>query len=397
MKFVEQSIQQFYRKIVLAAFGALLIALAIGWIINTQTKSENADRFLSLTRSDLLLGDYRTAMIHLAQAVPRDFLKIEYIDGQGKSVFTEGDVTSKILVRTISIPVRLTASSNSKASLLFYYNPWVAEIYIFFIWLLVLAANGPILLWLSKRQRKIYEFRAREASLARIGEITKQIAHDIRSPLSALKTLIPRLNHSSNDDRDIHIRALQRLENIAEDVLTLGRNPPESTLSETPSTKRNPVAPPLIPVNLNEIALSAITMKRAEFRSQSNVKIVTFFSEHPISIMADENKLHRIISNLLNNGIEAKKGDSVVLTLSTLAENGRGKIELRDNGKGIAPKILAHLGKRELSEGKTNGNGIGLYHAVQIIESWNGALKIFSQPDVGTTVVIELPVASVKN
>ena len=95
----------------------------------------------------------------------------------------------------------------------------------------------------------------------------------------------------------------------------------------------------------------------------------------------------------MNNAVEAfDKGGTVALTLSR--PDGRAVLEVEDNGKGIPPEILAKLGQRGETHGKTGGTGLGVYHARSTVESWGGSFKIESEPGKGTVVRIELPRAA---
>ena len=73
------------------------------------------------------------------------------------------------------------------------------------------------------------------------------------------------------------------------------------------------------------------------------------------------------------------------------ALDGSVLIEVKDNGKGIPPEVLAKLGQKGETYGKAGGNGLGLYHARTTIEGWGGSFKIESVPGKGTAVLITLP------
>ncbi len=66
-------------------------------------------------------------------------------------------------------------------------------------------------------------------------------------------------------------------------------------------------------------------------------------------------------------------------------------MSIKDNGSGIPEQILAKLGQRGETHGKTGGSGLGLYHAKSMIESWKGNLTIESSVGEGTIINIMLP------
>jgi hypothetical protein len=98
----------------------------------------------------------------------------------------------------------------------------------------------------------------------------------------------------------------------------------------------------------------------------------------------------RILINLINNAIEAKpKSNAIHIKLG--CTDSSVQISINDDGKGIPKNILSKLGKEEVTHGKDDGHGIGLYHATQTVTSWGGKLKILSEDGHGTTISIILP------
>lgn len=79
----------------------------------------------------------------------------------------------------------------------------------------------------------------------------------------------------------------------------------------------------------------------------------------------------RIISNLVNNSVEAFTGTGSV-AVGLVAVDGKVTLEIRDDGKGIPPGILARLGQKGGTHGKVGGTGLGLYQARTSVESLGG-------------------------
>ncbi len=96
--------------------------------------------------------------------------------------------------------------------------------------------------------------------------------------------------------------------------------------------------------------------------------------------------------NLINNAVESIENNGRV-TVSLVQSENYAVISIVDNGHGIPSKILNSLGRRGKTFGKKDGSGLGLYHARKTVESWNGHLKIHSEPRGGTTVSVMLPLA----
>jgi signal transduction histidine kinase len=241
-------------------------------------------------------------------------------------------------------------------------------------------------------KQKLDEMKERERQLAAeatLGEIAKQVAHDIRSPLSALNALASRIKFQSSDQNKIYLQIIKRLETIAEDVLS--RKPPILRDESSPVIDQQWPIQHADLLNINDVIYEAVMMKKSEYLRLKEFKIKTFLSGEPANVRFPKNDFFRILSNLMNNSIEARRDEFITLTISTFFQHNRVVMELRDNGKGIPQEIMPKIGKREFSYQKTDGNGLGLYHAFRSVEANGGTLHIYSSIDTGTTITITLP------
>jgi hypothetical protein len=66
-------------------------------------------------------------------------------------------------------------------------------------------------------------------------------------------------------------------------------------------------------------------------------------------------------------------------------------ITVSDQGRGMAPELLAKVGQRGFTHGKPDGSGLGLHHAKETVKFWHGDLSISSKVEEGTTITITLP------
>lgn len=97
-----------------------------------------------------------------------------------------------------------------------------------------------------------------------------------------------------------------------------------------------------------------------------------------------------VISNLLNNAIEALREQGVIHMTLTQKE-GYAIITINDSGIGIPDHIIKQLGMVGLTYGKKNGHGLGIVHAMSTITSWHGYINFESVVEQGTSVTIKLP------
>ena len=98
-----------------------------------------------------------------------------------------------------------------------------------------------------------------------------------------------------------------------------------------------------------------------------------------------------IFINLIKNAIEAGL-TTPIIKVYVETSDPFVKITVADDGKGMSTDLLNQLGHQEVTYGKIDGHGIGLYKASKIVNSWSGNLNIKSQLGVGTSVSISLPI-----
>ncbi|PKM97455.1 MAG: hypothetical protein CVU79_08050 [Elusimicrobia bacterium HGW-Elusimicrobia-3] len=213
-----------------------------------------------------------------------------------------------------------------------------------------------------------------------ISSIAAQVAHDIRSPLAALGAAAKGLS-LPGDQRTLIDGAIGRMQGIADDLLQRYRAPGVA-----------------VKAKLNTCALAGLidqvlAEKRLQHKDKTGIKIEFSADAGGLKATVDAKELQRIISNLINNAIEAFPGAGTV-AVSLAGAGGMILVEIKDDGKGIPPEILAKLGKKGETHGKAGGTGLGLHHARVSVESWGGSLKIESEPGLGTGVTITLPIAA---
>lgn len=211
-------------------------------------------------------------------------------------------------------------------------------------------------------------------------DLAAQVAHDIRSPLAALGASVKGLS-LPEEQRTLIDGAVGRMQGIADDLLRRYRAPGAESkgIVETCS--------------LAGLIEQVVAEKRIQHKDRAGLNISFDNSADGAKAAVDPKELQRMISNLVNNAVEAlDAGGTVSVALS--APDGRVVIKVSDDGKGITPEILSKLGQKGETHGKSGGTGLGLYHARTAVESWGGTLAIASGPGKGTAVTISLPAAA---
>ena len=111
-------------------------------------------------------------------------------------------------------------------------------------------------------------------------------------------------------------------------------------------------------------------------------------------IAADPDLLHRALSNLVLNAMDAMPSGGV-LSVRTLALDGRVQLEVSDTGSGLSAEECGRLFTPYYTS-KTHGTGLGLAIVQSVVSDHDGRVSVNSSPGHGTTFHIELPVNSDK-
>jgi signal transduction histidine kinase len=218
---------------------------------------------------------------------------------------------------------------------------------------------------------------------AYIGEIAKQVAHDIRSPLSALDMVFEDLESFPVEEKEVVKNSIIRINDIANSLLVLSRT---GQAVESKFTKEH----------LISVIDSIVSEKRIQFRNYLKLDIQFQFDPgcYSVFVKINNSSVKTVLSNLINNSVEAIPKQEGLITISIRKENVSVVLEVKDSGTGIPPEIKDSLFKEPLTSGKANGNGLGLFDAKKIIEKVAGEICVESSKD-GTLVKISFPLQNV--
>ncbi len=262
---------------------------------------------------------------------------------------------------------------------------------ILFIWLsfvtvmFVAIVTKIVLVWQKEKNRLHTDF----------AEKAKQMAHDLRSPLSALKVMVAKERNVDFENRELLQKVFVRLSKIADEFLTYSRR---NNLSITKKlVARGPFNGEFSEsifrlVDLMDGIKAVLDEKKIEFTSIDNLKLSAHFDVYDSNAkyQGDLDQLMRIVSNLLNNSIESLSEKTKLVSVTLGQESGSLLLEIRDTGKGIPTEIIAKLGHESVTYGKRTGNGLALKNAFTNIQQWAGEMKILPLRPLGTLIVIRL-------
>jgi signal transduction histidine kinase len=247
---------------------------------------------------------------------------------------------------------------------------------------------GELFASFNRMARRLRKARAQELRTARIlawGEMARQVAHEIKNPLTPIKLSIQHIRRAYRDKREDFdpilesnveqiLKEIERLTEIARAFSRYGA--PEEVAGGTE------------PVDVAGVAREVLTLYRAPDRSVRYELRV----ESPDTVAgARGSELREVIINLLENA-RAAVGDEGLVEVCVDAPGGGVRLEVRDNGKGIPPELLPRIFEPHFST-RSSGTGLGLAIVRRLVESWGGSVGAESQPGEGTTVWLTIPQA----
>ncbi len=217
-------------------------------------------------------------------------------------------------------------------------------------------------------------------------EVTNNIAHDLRTPLTRLRANLETI--ARNSDGEIQLEAHQALAETDNLLTTF------SSLLRISQVESGTARILKAPVNLTELVREIMDFYDvlAEEKSQT----VRLDLAENIVVIGDKTLLSQAIVNLFTNAVKytPEKGH-IVISLGTLNKNQTAQLIIHDSGSGVPEDEIEKLTQRfyrlEKHRDTANGNGLGLSMVKAIIDAHKG--ELFFVNDIGLKVLIELPIS----
>ncbi len=222
-------------------------------------------------------------------------------------------------------------------------------------------------------------------------ELIRNISHDLKTPLTAVKGYVEGLRDGIADTPEKQQKYIITISNKVEDM---DRLIDELTLFSRLDTNRIPYD--MVKINVKGYFDDCVEELDMDLGAQDITLNYAFHGDESMEIMADPNQLKRVISNIVSNSVKYKSPDRpCVIDISVFDEGDYVHVELADNGKGISMKDIPRVFDRfyRSDESRTSpqsGSGIGLAIVKKIIEDHKGRIWVDSVEGEGTTFHINL-------
>jgi signal transduction histidine kinase len=225
--------------------------------------------------------------------------------------------------------------------------------------------------------------QARESEqLKTAGLLGASLAHEIRNPLVALKTIAQSAKARYNDPEfkrlliDLVPTEIERIERLVSGLMDLGR----------------PQHPHFERMQLNEVVANSLKLVTPKALDDA-VKLTCHLDATPDEITADRAAVRQVILNLVMNAIQAVSATAGPREVIVRTEAGAGTVvlEVADNGPGIPAEMRRKLFQPFATSNKTSGIGLGLAISADLVKLHNGQISLVERDNAGTTFRVTLP------
>ena len=217
-------------------------------------------------------------------------------------------------------------------------------------------------------------------------ELARRLAHELKNPLFPLQITVENLVRAREADPALFDEVFREstatlLGEVANLKAIIGRF---SDFSKMPQ-------PQLQAVKVNDLARQVLNLHAAQLQSESRPKIeIRLDADESLgAIDADPDLLHRALSNLVLNAMDAMPGGGR-LTVRTKAAGDHARIEISDTGAGLTKEECERLFTPYYTT-KQHGTGLGLAIVQSVVSDHHGSITVESEPGSGTTFRIDLP------
>ena len=223
-----------------------------------------------------------------------------------------------------------------------------------------------------------------ENTMRQLHTITDSLAHDLRSPLTAIRGKLETSLSAARDGEQAEpiVSAIDELDRLT-DFLNKSLDVAEARADA-------------LRLNRSEIDMEDLLRIMIDLYEPSMSERgleVRLRSHGPVKIVADAALIHRMIANLFDNEL-THLPDGCKVTIRLEADNATASLVLEDNGPGFAPEIRPHLFERRVKGIASTGHGLGLAFVEAVARAHGGAVSATNRPQGGAIITVSLPLVS---
>lgn len=223
-----------------------------------------------------------------------------------------------------------------------------------------------------------------ESSMKQLHTITDSLAHDLRSPLTAIRGKLEMfLSTGVNIDRsETLVSAIDELDRLAEFL---------NASLDVAEAKADALRLHRVNVDIDELLRRMIDLYEPSMTEKGLE--VRLHSGGPVTIFVDAALTHRVIANLLDNQLK-HLSSACTVTFSLRAVMDAAILIVEDDGPGFAPEVKPHLFERRIKGKESSGHGLGLAFIEAVVRAHGGSATATNGHDGGARLEIRFPLAS---
>ena len=210
-------------------------------------------------------------------------------------------------------------------------------------------------------------------------EMAKQVAHEIKNPLTPMRLSVQSFERKFNpEDENIREKLSEYSKTLIQQIDVMSSIASAfSDFAKMPTQKRE---------RINVITVVKLAL------DIFNEGFITYITEETeLFANLDKTQLIRIVTNLIKNAMQAsEKEENPIIEVKVVSETDNVKITVSDNGKGISEELKSLIFEPKFTT-KSSGMGLGLPMVKNIIEAYDGNISFTSQEGVGTIFTVILP------
>jgi len=222
-----------------------------------------------------------------------------------------------------------------------------------------------------------------ESSIHQLHTITESLAHDLRSPLTAVRAKLEMslTAGAREEESESIVSAIEDMDRLTE---FLNRS------LDVAEGKANALRLNRIALDLDDLLRVMIDLYEPSM-SEKGLRI-ELRSAGWLEISADAALLHRMIANLFDNELKHLPAACTV-TISLRAADDTALLIVEDNGPGFEPEVRPHIFERRVKGRNSNGHGLGLAFVDAVVRAHGGTVEASNRPEGGARLTVTLPLA----
>lgn len=238
---------------------------------------------------------------------------------------------------------------------------------------------------MAARERSRSEVAIRSNRLSVAGQMAAGIAHEVRNPLAAVRSMVQLVRSDTAPPGDRHrlldnvVSEVDRVNRVLSGMLTLGR----------PTANRD-----------ERIDIAALASDAANFcqaYAKQRGELISASLPESLWVQGDPHELRQVLVNLLLNACQASRAGQTIVVEGTLKVDCTDKpkivVRIMDSGEGMPRHVLDRVFEPFFTT-KQDGGGLGLSICRDAVQRHGGDITIASELNLGTVVSVELPQAS---